>query len=183
MQQNTIKLIAACALFYWAAGTFFIQNVNAQPAELTQPRSTGSTRLKVFGFQVYDATLWVEPGFNADAYERTRFALEITYLRNFDGGAVAERSIKEMRNQSPLTEMQATQWLNQMRSIFPNIQKGDTLVGVHRPGVGASFSFNGKALGDIPDAEFARRFFGIWLSPKTSEPQMRRELLYGASGK
>jgi hypothetical protein len=31
--------------------------------------------------------------------------------------------------------------------------------------------------GDIRDAEFARLFFGIWLSPRSSEPAMRQALL------
>ncbi|OYY49664.1 MAG: hypothetical protein B7Y54_12990 [Polaromonas sp. 35-63-240] len=29
---------------------------------------------------------------------------------------------------------------------------------------------------------FARLFFGIWLSPNTSEPQLREALLAGAAG-
>jgi hypothetical protein len=37
--------------------------------------------------------------------------------------------------------------------------------------------FNGQPLGEIRDAEFARRFFAIWLSPQTSEPKLRLALL------
>ena len=40
---------------------------------------------------------------------------------------------------------------------------------------------NGKPIGDVRDAEFNRLFFGIWLSSKSSEPKMRRELI-GAAG-
>ena len=32
-------------------------------------------------------------------------------------------------------------------------------------------------LGEVPDPDFARLFFAIWLSPATSEPQMRSQLL------
>ena len=32
-------------------------------------------------------------------------------------------------------------------------------------------------VGEVPDAEFARLFFGIWLSPQTSEPGLRAELI------
>jgi hypothetical protein len=45
------------------------------------------------------------------------------------------------------------------------------------------FSFNGKPIGEIKDPEFARLFFGIWLSPQTSAPEMRRELLGLAGSK
>jgi hypothetical protein len=62
------------------------------------------------------------------------------------------------------------------------VRKGDRILGAHRPGVGASFWVNGQASGDIRDAEFSRLFFGIWLSPKTSEPSMRAALLGGPAG-
>ena len=32
-------------------------------------------------------------------------------------------------------------------------------------------------IGDVRDPLFAKLFFGIWLSPQTSEPQLRRALL------
>jgi hypothetical protein len=146
-------------------------------AYLSDARSTGSARLKVFGFQIYDARLWSEADFQPTTYDESRFALEITYLRSFDNNAVADRSIKEMRKLAKLSEAQQAQWLAQMSAIFPDIAKGDRLVGIHQPGVGAVFSFNGKPVGEIKDPEFARLFFGIWLSPQTSAPELRRELL------
>jgi Chalcone isomerase-like len=153
----------------------------ARPAEISQTiddaRSVGATRLRVFGFQIYDARLWAQPNFEAQAYTNSPFALEINYLRKFDNNAVAERSIQEMRKLGSMTEAQAAQWLAKMRKIFPDIVKGDRLVGIHNPGVGAVFTFNGKPVGEIKDPDFARLFFGIWLSPQSSEPQMRRELL------
>lgn len=152
-----------------------------RPAEVSDKvgdaRAAGTARLRVFGFQIYDARLWALAEFNASNYSASAFALEISYLRNFDNDAVADRSIKEMRKLGSMSEAQAAQWQTQMRKIFPDIAKGDKIVGIHTPGVGASFTFNGKPAGEIKDPEFARLFFGIWLSPQTSEPQMRRELL------
>jgi hypothetical protein len=170
------------AILMWAAGnTLAAQGVVAQPAEISEKisdaRSIGATRLRVFGFQIYDARLWAQPSFEAQSYINSPFAIEINYLRKFDNDAVAERSIQEMRKLGGMTDVQATQWLAQMRKIFPDIAKGDRLVGIHNPGVGAVFIFNGKPAGEIKDPEFARLFFGIWLSPQSSEPQMRRELL------
>lgn len=149
---------------------------------LERTRLLGTTRLSMYGFQIYDARLWAEPGFKADDYLASRFALEITYLRNLNGKMVAQRSIKEMQGVGNLSPMQSAQWLGQMESLFPTIAKGDRLVGIHQPGAGAVFTFNGKPMGEIKDAEFARLFFGIWLSPQTSAPQMRRELLGLALG-
>jgi hypothetical protein len=180
LRNFAILCIAAPAIFYWAGSAIASQDMPSKPpevAEISNARSVGSGRLTVWGFQVYDARLWAPPEFSAESYERRSFALEINYLRSFDNGVIAERSLKEMRGISSMSEQQAAQWLGQMRKIFPDIAKGDRLVGVHKPGEGAVFSFNGKPVGDILDPEFSRLFFGIWLSPQTSAPQLRRELL------
>jgi hypothetical protein len=42
-----------------------------------------------------------------------------------------------------------------------------------------AFLLNGRPLGEVRDPDFARVFFGIWLSPRTSEPALREALLLG----
>lgn len=147
---------------------------------LPQNRLAGKSRLRIWGFQVYDARLWVAPGFKADKLADHAFALELDYLRAFDAVDVAERSILEMRRSQPISEAQAKAWTAQMLRVIPDVKKGDRIMGVNRPGVGVLYLVNGKPTGEIRDAEFARLFFGIWLSPKTSEPQLRSALLAGA---
>ena len=152
-------------------------------AEVAQALPTaklvGKARLTVWGFDVYDARLWALPGFGAARYATEPLALELTYLRAFSAADIADRSLQEMRRSVPVSEAQAGQWKAQMLRVIPDVQKGDRILGIHKPGGGASFWVNGKAAGEIPDGEFARLFFGIWLSPKTSEPKMRDALLAG----
>ena len=57
------------------------------------------------------------------------------------------------------------------------MRAGDRITGVHLPGEGARFFVNGRLQGELRDADFARLFFGIWLSPRTSEPALREALL------
>ena len=147
---------------------------------LPQAQLQGQTRLTVWGFKIYDAQLWAAPGFNADRYASHPLALELAYLRDFDAVDIAERSIKEMRRSATISDAQAQQWSRDMQRVFPDVKVGDRIMGVHRPGIGASFWVNGKAGGDIFDAEFSKLFFGIWLSSKTSEPAMRTALVGGA---
>jgi hypothetical protein len=149
---------------------------------LPQARRIGTGRLTVWGFQVYDARLWAQPGFSAADYDRAALALEVSYLRAFKSGDLAERSIKEMRRSKPLSDAQASRWMAELMRVIPDVRKGDRVMGVHQPGVGAAFWVNGKNTGEIQDAEFARLFFGIWLSPNTSEPRLREALLAGAAG-
>ncbi|MFZ9440309.1 MAG: chalcone isomerase family protein [Hylemonella sp.] len=108
--------------------------------------------------------------------------LELPYLRKLNGRAIAERSLQEMQRAGPIPEAQAQRWLARMTSIFPDIQDGDKLTGQHLPGVGARFWFNGRAVGQIDEPEFSRLFFGIWLAPTTSEPELRQALLGQTEG-
>lgn len=150
-------------------------------AELPTAVWSGSARMRYFTFNIYDATLWVAPGFAASRYTQTPFALQLNYLRSLDGNAIAERSLVEMRRGASITPEQEKQWLAAMQASFPDVKAGDRITGLHQPGVGARFWFNGTARPPIADAEFSRLFFGIWLADFTSEPRMRTSILAGAA--
>jgi hypothetical protein len=138
---------------------------------------SGSARLTFFGFKVYDAKLWLGPGFSRSAPNAGALALELAYLRSFKGQAIAERSIAEMRRQGPLDDAKAQAWQSFMAATFPDVAAGDKLVGIRQAGAPTRFLFNGKEVGRISDAAFDERFFGIWLSAASSQPAMRESLL------
>ncbi|CAN7197614.1 chalcone isomerase family protein [Polaromonas sp. LjRoot131] len=180
-----MKNAAACAIVA-AAACVHVPQIQAQtlPQELRPglPAASlsGQARFTYWGFEVYQATLWVAPEFAGPAYEKSPFALELAYLRDFKGADIARRSIAEMRRQAPVTPMSPAQeaaWETRMRALFPDVGAGDRITGVHQPATGAVFWHNGRLLGEVRDPLFAKLFFGIWLSPQTSEPQMRRALL------
>ncbi len=146
-------------------------------AALPVAELAGQATLRVWGFEVYQASLWVAPGFNAADYSLHAFALELSYLRDFTGADIAMRSIREMRRQGPIEANLEAQWEAKMRAVFPSVKTGDRITGIQQPGVGAVFLINGRPLGTIADPVFAKAFFGIWLSPQTSEPRLRTALL------
>jgi hypothetical protein len=150
------------------------------PPPLPGARLAGQGLLRVWGFEVYRARLWVGPGFDASDLGAAPLALELEYLRDFEGSAIARRSIQEMRRQQPLSEDQARRWQRDLESVLPDVKAGDTLTGLYRPGEGAVFMQGQRVLGEVADPLFARLFFGIWLSPATSEPALRDALLAGA---
>ncbi len=145
--------------------------------EMPGARRAGATRLTVWGFDVYDASLWVTPGFRAGDWSQRPLAIELRYLRSFDGDDIAQRSLDEMRRAAPMSDVQNAQWLRAMKAAFPDVKKGDRLLGVYEPGTGARFFHNGAPTNVVADAQFAQRFFAIWLGPKSSEPAMREALL------
>jgi len=149
-------------------------------AELPDARTLGTSRMRFLGINVYDAKL-LAAALKRNDYTASAFALELLYLRGFDGLAIADRSLKEMRRVGNISPEKEKSWLETMRQTFPDVKSGDRITAFHKPGVGIRFFINGLAHASIDDPEFSRYFFGIWLSPNTSEPRMRAELLAGAS--
>jgi hypothetical protein len=141
-------------------------------------RLQGEGRLRFLGLHVYDARLWTPEGHVGDAdWSRRDFALELQYARALVGRQIAERSLEEIRRSGPVPADESVRWLDAMTALFPDVRAGDRLTGLHVRGEGARFFLNGQLRGDVRDAEFARRFFGIWLAPQTSQPKLRAALL------
>jgi hypothetical protein len=182
---NLVLSTLGCGFFYSNS----IANTPASPPEALRPAATadnallpgarlaGSARFRFWGFDVYNASLWVRPGFQPQDFARHAFALELDYQRDFTGQAIAGRSIDEMRRISHFSDTQAQEWRQALRRALPDVKKGDRIAGLHIPGTGARFLLNGEPFGEVRDPAFAPLFFGIWLSPATSEPGLRQSLL------
>lgn len=148
-------------------------------APLPGARLAGQGLLRFWGFEVYQASLWVGPGFRPEAFASQPFALELEYRRPFKAQAIAERAIQEMRRLGAVNDSQAQLWQRALQAALPDVRPGDRIVGLHRPGLGVRFEQGGRLLGEIADPGFARLFFAIWLSPATPEPALREALLAG----
>jgi hypothetical protein len=155
----------------------------AQGAEvrrlLPAASAAGQGRLVYWGFEVYHASLWVTPGFRQSDFADHAFALELDYLRDFSAADIARRSIDEMARAASFDAAQARRWQSALQAALRDVRRGDRVTGVNRPGAGVAFLFNGKPMGEVADAQFARLFFAIWLGERTSEPGLRRALLAG----
>ena len=142
---------------------------NKQPQEVV-----GKGEYHKLFFHVYDATLFSPDG----TYDpKNVFALQLDYKMDLSGADIAEKSIDEMQKIKKIEAAKAAKWLAQMKAIFPDVKEGDFIVGINLVGKGAAFLKNGQKVGQINDPQFAKEFFDIWLSPKTSDKGLRRELL------
>lgn len=138
----------------------------------------GSGEMRWFGFALYSAKLWR----SGDAWRLDLpHALELTYRRSISDTQLVNASIDEMRRLGQRDETQLQRWRTQLERVFPSVREGDTIVGLHEPGRGARFYFNGKLNGEIDDAALAAAFFAIWLDPRTREPALRASLLAEAA--
>ncbi|MEO6973771.1 MAG: chalcone isomerase family protein [Rhodoferax sp.] len=178
-----MKLIVVCALLVWATATFGLRLAVAQSAPptvlLPGAQLAGEGTLRFLGFVIYQARLWVRPGFEPEDYAAHPLALELIYHRGFTAQEIAQRSITEMRRVGTFTPQQAMRWQQALQAALPDVKPGDRLVGLYRPGEGVVFERDGRPTGEVKDPNFSRLFFGIWLSPQTSEPGLRQALMAG----
>lgn len=89
--------------------------LSAQPVSglhelLPAGQAAGPARLRFWGLDAYDASLWVAPGFRQADFAAHGFALQLQYLRGFSGADIAQRSIKEMRRGAGMSAAQAANW-------------------------------------------------------------------------
>ena len=131
----------------------------------------GQGRMTFWGFDVYDARLYV-----GDQRGQTGFALDLNYLRSLKGSDITKRTIEEMQRLG-VGEANRSTWGKKLDAIFPDVVSGSSLTAIHVPGRGTVFLHNGKSVGEIAGDEFTRAFFSIWLDPKTAAPKLRTALI------
>lgn len=155
---------------------------NVPPPELAMwpdARLHGEIRFRYWGFHAYDAQLWVRPGFDAQRHMASPFALCLTYARQLDALAISERAIEEIERQTRVTPELEKRWMGLLMKSMATVQPGDRLTGVNLPPDRANFFHNARPTAEMADATLVPLFFGIWLSPQTSQPGMRKALLKG----
>lgn len=163
-------------------GSIYGKESEPLPPVFVQQEIAGATllgegQMRFFGLRIYDARLWVAPQFQASDFDSYPLALELTYHRAFSGADIARRSIKEIELQGEVSPAQLERWQQVLTSLMPDVMPGDRLTGFYHPQQGMHLWRGDTALGSIADAELARRFFGIWLSEDSSEPELRSALL------
>lgn len=166
----------------FSAGVLLALSFNASAAPLPATlqkaypdfTSLGEGSMTWFGLHIYTATLWS----STQPFDPRRpFALAIQYQRNFSAERIIDSTLGEMRRLGKGTPAQQADWAAAMRRVFPDIQSGDTLIGLALPGRGTRFFSATGSLGDIDDPAFTDAFFAIWLDARTREPGLRETLL------
>lgn len=168
--QNVIKMTCVLALI----GITPAYAKSRIQSYVPSAQKVGQGRLTYMFWDVYDATLYAPEG----TWEEDKpFALQLSYLRNLHGKKIADRSIHEMREQGIDDEVKLATWHAQMKSIFPDVNEGSALTGIYTKNGVTIFYLGDREIGKIKDPEFGHAFFDIWLSEKTTAPDLRQKLL------
>jgi hypothetical protein len=145
---------------------------------LPEARLVGHGEMRWLGITLYTAQLWTpHPQSIGQAWQQTPFALELRYGRRIPGATLAARSSEAITQLGWGNPRQRQEWHEAMLRLFPTVNQGDRLMGLHRPGEGARFFLNDRFLGRIEDPGFSDAFFAIWLDPRTPTPTVRQALL------
>ncbi len=134
----------------------------------------GEARLKVMFWDVYDSRLYSHDGRYTGQQRPVK--LEIQYLRAIKSGALIESTGKEW-SKLGVSHPRQQQWLAQLETIWPDIEPYDVLAIQLDENQQSIFLCNGREIGRIADPAFGQHFLDIWLSPNTSQPQLRLALL------
>jgi len=137
---------------------------------ISQAESLGQGRMTYWGFTLYDAKLF------ASKDPKGGIALDIQYLRKFESKDLTKQTLDELKNLG-VSDTQRAEWAEPLARAFKTVQVGDSITAIRKPQGGTQFFYNGQFVSEISGESFSEAFFGIWLHPKTSAPQLRKVLL------
>lgn len=151
----------------------FASLVSPYSAAQTNFKKVGDARMEYLFWDVYDASLYTPSGQYESGSNPVKFTL--TYLRDFAAKDIV-KATREQWQHLGKTDL-APKYASQLLAMWPDIKKGESLsLKTSDSGV-ARFYHDGELLGEISDPDFAAEFLAIWLSPQTSEPKLRKQLL------
>lgn len=103
-------------------------------------------------------------------------ALRITYYKSISKQALLEAT-EDQWLKLGYTPLEVLVWLEPLKDIWTDVEPGDKLTFVASENGTGAFYFDNQLMGEISDTTFSDAFISIWLSSKTSQPRLRKQLL------
>ena len=129
----------------------------------------GNGDMRFLGWRIYEAALWRRTVSDAAPAQ----ALAIRYARDLSSDRLVSTTLDELAR---LGATRPERWRDALARAFPDVAAGDVLVAV-REASGVRFYHLGRETTAVAGEDFADAFFGIWLDPRTREPELRAGLL------
>lgn len=135
----------------------------------------GSGKYSVLFITAYDAEVWTDaPEWSMNA----PFALTLRYHIGFSSDYLVNRTLREMKGVDPSLSDDTIARYRKAMAFFAPASSGDEMTMLYQPGQPVRFFKNGASTGEVSEPGFAEDFFGVWLSPATSDPDLRKSLLH-----
>lgn len=156
---------------FMIAGVVYLTLANVASAAWWE---VGSGERKVLFWHTYDSKLLTR----GEAYTPDKpFAIEHKYRTAYSKDELIGKTIREMRRHGKFDMAEQERWSRQLKLFLSDVDTNDRLRAEVKPNKQVRFFINGKMTGAINDALFAELYPQIWLGMKTSEPNLRKQLL------
>lgn len=127
---------------------------------------------KFFFFKIYDLKILTKNAQKVDYKQDHIF--HYTYNRDVDAEDLIDTTMEEWERLQLCKEEHAIRWAKELKAIWPDIKKGDTLTAYFN-GNGTQFFQGNKYLGEIKGRIFSRTFFQIWLDPNSRMTELHED--------
>jgi hypothetical protein len=133
-------------------------------------------KIYVVGFYVEKPTIDAQAAINTDEARR----MELSMLRDVSRDAFVKAVEQGMMRNSGAAMPTLRARLDLLERSLPALRKADAVDFTYLPGMGTLMRCQGKEL-TIPGKDFADALFSVWLGPRASSPELRRQLLGGSA--
>ena len=147
--------------------------------ENTEFRLVGVGLLRYWGFKAYTGAFYLKRGVDIDqALGDSAKRLELEYYTSIKGkdfGPATEKSIA--KNVDSDTYLRLRPKIDQLNSLYEDVQPGDRYSLTYVPGSGTELALNGVSKGTIKGADFAAALFSIWLGDVPINESFKEQIL------
>lgn len=157
-------------MYKWIALTLISSSLMASP--VSHLNKVGEGEMHYLFWTVYSAELYRSANSTADAEQ----ALRITYFKSISQRDLIDATLDQWHHLG-YEPAKIAQWIRPLTQIWPSVEPGDKLTFVSSNSGESQFYFDGKPIGAIQDPTFSAAFLDIWLSERTTEPKLRKQLL------
>lgn len=169
----SVSLLIYCSLLHQGGAAKPIDLPSMSTLEIQDLKLVGRAQFSVLFWDIYQSSLYTTSGDFDGAVSGTLF--KISYQRAITKQELLNKTIEQWQHLR-IAEEEYLPYVPQLNTIWPDIEEGDNLT-FFVEGNSSKFYFNGRIIGVIEGKDFAPLFLAIWLSPQTSQPQLRRSLL------
>lgn len=135
----------------------------------------GETSFSILFWDIYQSRLFTSSGQYPVDYAEGKLVYQIDYLADITSADLVDKTVEQWQHLG-IEESLYGEYVKPLKALWPNISEGDQL-SLLIEGDRSIFYFNEKYIGEIKSATFGPLFIDIWLSPKTSQPELRSALL------
>lgn len=186
MLPRSIALVVVAVLLVTSrAAAVTVEGVEFPSRRLVEGRElslqgAALLRYKVF-LKAYVAALYTEPEDRGEPPVGAARRLEIEYFWSIPADGFADATREGIaRNVDEASYAHLEPRIDALNAMYRDVSPGDRYALTYVPDEGTELALNGRPLGMIAGADFARAIFDIWLGPNPLDDNLKRELL-GAS--